>query len=91
MNDERLDRKIDEIYGKVNEIAETLARLTANHERDHSQITEHDKQIRGNSAEIGNLQKAFAKIDGQVALMKLIATIAVAAGTLGAFVWQIWK
>ena len=91
MNDARLDAKIDEIYGKVNEIAETLARLTANHEHDHSQITEHEKQIRFNNAEIGNLQKAFAKIDGQVALMKLLTTIAVAAGTLGAFVWQIWK
>ena len=90
MNGERVERKIDEMYLKVNEMAETLARLNANHERDHSAINQHDEQIRENRDEIGSLQKLFAKVDGQVSLMKLLASIVVAAGTVGAFIWQVW-
>ena len=88
--DERVEQKLDKIFEKLSSMDTTLATLTANHERDHTQINVNYDKLESQETRIDSVEKQFAKIDGQVFLMKLLVSIAVAVGTLGLFIWQVW-
>lgn len=88
--DMRIEQKLDKIDDAVCQINSNLATLTANHERDHQQIAVNMRKQEAHEERLDDVEKKFAKIEGQVFLMKLVCAIATGAGTLGIFLWSIW-